>query len=99
MAENQIEKSVVALAEKAGWFVRKLEWQGNRNAPDRIFIKNGRIVFIEFKDRGEPARPAQADEIQDMYDHGAEVYVCDSVGKACRALRIPFVVDPLRPHY
>jgi Holliday junction resolvase len=99
MAENQIEKSVVALAEKAGWFVRKLEWQGNRNAPDRIFIKGGRVVFIEFKDRGEEARLTQEDEIADMVAHGAEVHVCDGIGKACRVLGIPFVVDPLRPHY
>ena len=51
MAEYYIEDNVVAAAEADGWFSRKLQWVGRDGAPDRLFVKLGRVVFIEFKDK------------------------------------------------
>lgn len=86
--EDDIETKVVHEAELAGWFVRKLGWVGRTSAPDRLFIKKGRVVFIEFKAPGKDANPTQAKEHDRMRDKGAEVYVCDSIREALAILRV-----------
>lgn len=96
--ENVTEKRVVKLAEADGWFVRKVQFQGRRGAQDRVFVKMGRTVWIEFKKRGAEAQALQSGNMAEMKAHGAECYVVDSIGKACAILNIPFKVDPLRPH-
>lgn len=60
--ELQIEKEVCNKAERAGWLVRKVSWQGRRGAPDRVFMKDGRLVFIEFKRPGEEPKGQQLRE-------------------------------------
>lgn len=76
--ECAVEDPVVAWAKANGWFVRKLAWTGRKDAPDRVFIKGGRVVFIEFKDLDEPLRLSQSREHDRMRAAGAEVYVCDT---------------------
>jgi hypothetical protein len=97
--KKDIEDKVVELAEADGWFVRKVSWLGRRRAPDRVFIKGGRVVWIEFKDRGvSKARVDQEGEHAEMIAAGAEVYVSNSIRHACTVLGLPFKPDPLRPH-
>ena len=48
MKEKEIEKKVVAYAKEKGALSFKLEG-GVGGKPDRVFIKNKKIVFIEFK--------------------------------------------------
>ncbi len=84
--ELAIENPVVYRAEKSGLFVRKVGWIGRKSAPDRVFIGNGRTVWIEFKDRGKEPTLLQLNEHKRMRDAGAEVYVCDSVVDALRIL-------------
>lgn len=94
MAEATIERSVCGLAEKHGWLVRKVAWIGRRGAPDRLFVKNGRIVLLEFKrERKGVVSPAQSREIKRLLDAGIAVHLCDSVDKGCRILGIPYVAD------
>lgn len=88
MVEKAVEMPVVARAEKAGWFVRKVAWTGRIGAPDRVFIKGGRTVWIEFKREGKTARLAQTLEHDRMRAAGAEVYVCDNVSDALKALGV-----------
>lgn len=97
--ETGIEKTIVKLAEADGWFVRKFQFQGRRGGQDRVFIKDGRHVWIEVKKRGVEAAALQSGNMREMLAHGAECHVIDGVGKACAILGIPFKVDPLRPHY
>ena len=47
--ERDIEKKACDLAKAAGWLVFKFVSPSQRGVPDRIFIRQGRIVFIEFK--------------------------------------------------
>ncbi len=96
--EHGIEKRVVTLAEQHGWFVRKVQFTGVRGAQDRLFLKDGRHVWMEFKKRGAEAQALQSSNMREMAAQGAEVYVVDGIGKACAILEIPFKVDPLRPH-
>lgn len=88
MVEKAVESPVVARAEKAGWFVRKVMWANRIGAPDRVFIKGGRVVWIEFKDRGKTARLSQQMEHDRMRAAGAEIYVCDNVFDALKVLGI-----------
>lgn len=97
--KKDIEDKVVKLAEAAGWFQRKVSWLGRRRAPDRLFIKDGRTVWMEFKDRGvNKARIDQSDEHEEMRAAGAELYLCNSIRHACLILDIPFTSNPLKPH-
>ncbi len=44
--ESKIEANCIRKSIELGWFPVKLGHQGH---PDRFFIKQGKIVFIEFK--------------------------------------------------
>lgn len=86
--EDEIEGTVVKLAEKDGWLVRKLQYPGRRGAPDRMFVKfwhewqRARIVFIEFKRPGGAVRGIQTKEHDRLRERGAEIFVVDSVDQA-----------------
>ena len=87
MRESQIELPVVARAERAGFYVRKVQWPGRRSAPDRLFAHPVRgTVWIEFKRPGEDATLAQQMEHRRMREAGMEVHVCDNVDAALRIL-------------
>lgn len=79
MLESRIEQKVQEFAEANGWLVRKLKWIGRRAAPDRLYIRAGRVVFAEFKQKGKLPDPLQAREHKRMREHGAEVVVIDSI--------------------
>jgi hypothetical protein len=88
MGEDVIEGTVCGKAEKCGWLVRKVMWPGRRGATDRLFLKDGRHVWIEFKDFGEDPSALQSNEIKRFREHGAEVYVVDNVRAGLRILGI-----------
>lgn len=74
LVEADIELTAVAWAKDNGVLTRKVQWIGRRNAPDRLFARQGRAVFIEFKRPGAQLRPGQAREIERMRDAGLEAY-------------------------
>ena len=85
--EIAIENPVVARAERAGYYVRKVSWVGRRSAPDRVFSRRDRgTVWIEFKRPGEVPTRLQAEEHVKMRAAGMEVHVCDSIDDAMRIL-------------
>lgn len=78
--ESTIEKKVTELAKKCGWLSYKFSSPAQRAVPDRIYMKNGRVVFIEFKASGKTASKAQLYEHRNIRSQGGiEVYVVDSV--------------------
>lgn len=81
--ESQIEKAVVDHAENLGWLIRKVKWIGRRAAPDRVFFKAGRTIWVEFKRPGEKPRLLQEREHTRMRDAGCEVHVIDDVRAGC----------------
>ena len=87
MNESYIERSVVAAAKKNGWFVRKVEWVGHVGAPDRVFIRGGLVLWVEFKAPGKKPRPTQVLEHEQMTKHGARVFVVDDVDAGLRLLK------------
>lgn len=89
--EISVEEYVCTEAELHGWLVRKLAWIGRRGGPDRFFLKNGRIVLIEFKSprkSNDGLEGTQSKEVQRLIEHGAEVYVTSNPRVALRHLGI-----------
>lgn len=84
--ETYIEDAVCASAEADGWLVRKLAWRGRAGAPDRLLVKAGRVVFMEFKSPGENPRPDQHRELAALTEHGAESYAIDSIRAGLKVL-------------
>ncbi len=68
---------MVKAARAAGWVERKFEILPDD--PDRMFWKDGRIVFMEFKAPGKPLRAGQARRRKEMKAAGLEVYLVDCV--------------------
>ena len=87
--EKKIERDSVRTATEHGWYVKKIVTPGRRGSFDRIFIKHGRHVWIEFKDPDGETSMLQDKEMEKLRDHGAEAYWCDSYADAKRILRIP----------
>ena len=79
MLESGIEEKVQKFAEARGWLVRKMKWIGRRGAHDRLYIREGRVVFVEFKQAGKTPDPLQEREHRRFEEHGAEQVVIDSV--------------------
>lgn len=77
--ESYIELNIVDEAVAAGWWCRKVQWVGRRAAPDRVFAKVGRVVWIEFKRPGERPTLAQTRQHIEMRAAGMEVYWCDDL--------------------
>ena len=49
--ESKLEGKVCNLFKSNGWIVFKINGNNQRGAPDRLFLKNKKLVFIEFKAR------------------------------------------------
>ena len=86
--EAPLEMTCCEIARRDGWFVRKVKWIGRVGAPDRMFARKGRVVFIEFKSPDAPDyRPTQAREMMEMRDAGMEVYFCAGITEFADIMR------------
>lgn len=85
--ESKIERDAIKFAEQQGWWVCKFVSPGLNGVPDRLFIRNGRHLFIEFKRPGGEATPQQLKRHREMRAHGAEIYVVDTLAYAYELLR------------
>ncbi len=89
--EVSIEGRCIKLAKDDGWFTRKVAWRGRRSAPDDVFAKEGRTVWIEFKKPGTGRRSElQKREHARMKAAEMEVWVeVDSVNQFRDILGLP----------
>lgn len=53
MREIAIERPASAYAESRGWFEVKIMLTSKNGFPDRLYARNGVIVFVEYKAPGE----------------------------------------------
>ena len=79
MSEKKLERRCSDIAKANGWYTRKFSSPSNRGVPDRIFIKDSRVIFIEFKAPGKLPTKLQIHELKEINDHGGHGYWCDSV--------------------
>lgn len=77
--EKKLEKRCCDVARANGWWTRKFSSPSNRGVPDRIFLKEGVVWFVEFKVPGNTPTKLQAHEIQQITDHGGMAAWCDTV--------------------
>lgn len=86
MRESSIEKAVCEYAKDCGWLVYKFVSPNNRGVPDRMFIKDGRMFFIEFKATGKRSKVTQLQtfKMTELMVHEFKCYVIDDIdmGKA-----------------
>ena len=86
--EKKLEKRCTDVAKVHGWWSRKFSSPSNRGVPDRIFIKEGKVIFIEFKAPGNEPTPLQLHEIRQIGIHGGRVFWTDNVDKFKMILEI-----------
>lgn len=77
--EKKLEKRCTDVAKAHGWWSRKFSSPANRGVPDRIYIKDGNVVFIEFKAPGKKPTPLQAHEIELIKQHGGNAVWIDNI--------------------
>lgn len=81
--ESKLEREASRFATAKGWFQTKIQKASINGFPDRLFIKDGRTIYVEFKSKSGSLRPEQERVIADMRDKGAEVYVISSMEQFC----------------
>jgi hypothetical protein len=79
--ESYIEKKVCECAKRKEWLVFKFSSPAQKGVPDRIFLKDGVILFVEFKAPGK--RPTKLQEAihERLQAHGFKVFVIDDLEK------------------
>jgi len=73
---SKVEKDAVEWAEENGWHAIKIAKTSIRGYPDRLFVKRGKHVWVEFKGPKEPLLKNQEERIKDLTEAGADVFVC-----------------------
>lgn len=84
-AESYIEAKIGDYARSKLCINFKFSSPSRRGVPDRMFMFNGRVMFIEFKQRGRKTTPLQNFTIETIRAQGIDVHVIDNVldGKEC----------------
>ena len=77
--ESEIELQVKRYSENKGCLTYKFSSPSRRGVPDRIFIHNGNVMFIEFKRLGRKPTAVQRFTIDTMRLVGANVHVIDNI--------------------
>jgi len=79
MNESTIEKAVCAYAKANGCLSLKLAGQNQRGQPDRLFIRDGKALFLEFKAQGKKPTALQIKWLVDLTNQGMNAMWCDSI--------------------
>jgi Holliday junction resolvase-like predicted endonuclease len=77
LLERVVETKVTEYAQQKGCKALKLNIQGRRGWPDRLYLYKGQVLFIEFKRLGENARKLQEYIHAQLRNDGFTVAVVD----------------------
>jgi len=77
--ESAVEKQICDWAKSQGIRTYKFISPGRKGVPDRMFMKDGLVSFLEIKRPGEKPTPLQYREIQQMLDQDVIAAWCDNV--------------------
>ncbi len=69
-AESDLEKKVRLWAIQNQILCYKFTSPGRSGVPDRLFLKNGKVAFVELKGPGKSPTPLQMREIVLIKSHG-----------------------------
>lgn len=87
MREIEIEQPASRYAESRGWFEIKIEKASKRAFPDRLYIRHGLTIYVEYKAPGEKPTEQQLLRHKELRNHGAFVYVIDTMKDAYDTFR------------
>ena len=76
---SKVEQICSKWAKERGWLCVKIAKTSVRGFPDRLFLRDSRYVWVEFKGATEVLLPAQERRIGDLAAQGATVWVCRDV--------------------
>lgn len=80
MRESTIERAVCDYAKANGCLVMKLAGPNQKGQPDRMFIRNGKVLFMEFKAPGKKPTALQEKWLADLRRQGCVAMMCDDIG-------------------
>ncbi len=78
MRESKIESTVVDYAISKGWLPLKFT-SSTGGVPDRIFIRDGNTIYVEFKSSTGNTRPLQDWHHREFARHGVLVNVINDI--------------------
>jgi len=84
--EAKIESAVSKYAQKLGWLVYKFQSPNHRGVPDRILLRKGVTLFIEFKTLTGKASRLQEICHEALIDQGFKVLIIDNIEAGKKAL-------------
>ncbi len=79
MRESRIETDVCVYARSRGWLALKFVSPGASGVPDRLFIKQGRMIFVEFKTATGTISPLQRHWHRLLEFHGFAVHIVNDI--------------------
>jgi hypothetical protein len=82
MTESQLEKKVCAWAKEWGISTLKLSGPNDRGKADRIFMKDGKIMFLELKAEGKKPTALQERFLKQRVDDGFVAVWTDDYNEA-----------------
>lgn len=77
--ESYIEQKVCTYAKLLGWLAFKFVSPGNSGVPDRIFLRDGCVIFVEFKAPGAKCTAMQLRQHERLRRYGFPTLVIDNV--------------------
>lgn len=77
MKERNLEKLLARKVKDAGGLCWKFVSPGSVDVPDRVCIKDGRVVFVEVKTTERKPRTIQTHRIQQLKEHNIPALVID----------------------
>lgn len=86
MREAIIEAAVCAYAKSKGCLTFKLSSQNQKGQPDRMILKDGRVLFVEFKATGKKLTALQTRWIERLHYHGYSTACCDDINAGKRLI-------------
>ena len=86
-SEKDIQTAVINHAKALGCIPLALK---DRSMPDRCFVKDGKMLFIEFKMPGKKPRKSQLFMFKKLFEHGHRVYIIDDAVDGIKLLEENF---------
>ena len=81
--ERSLEKKIVSFAESTSWEAYKTKCENRVGFPDRMFVREGRIVFMEVKKEvNGRISPKQEEQIEILVEQGMEAYFVSDLDTA-----------------
>jgi hypothetical protein len=83
--ESAIERKVVLWAKKNGVLTMKI--RGERGWPDRLFIRNGAVIFVEFKATRGRLSLLQHTRLDDLHREGVRAIMMKDADRCIEILK------------